>query len=283
MVWSTPKGFNIRENAGFITDGTNQHAVVAGDNYPTNLTIGGETVTCGWGSSVSGQTRDRSTTPGPRFAGLMFWGNGSSPVYFRVDLGATGVHKIRLACGDYQYEDTGAHEHSLREGATAFSTFSTEDTREAGHFWDAAGAGQWEYTEWDGNQTEVQHDFTGTDFRVYIGRASGGGGNSAIAHLYLEAVAGGGGTEHEGAVDFVGVGTMAAAGSVGATGAAALAAAGALAAQGRLEAVGAVAMSAAGTLSAYGVVVPAGGAPSPCAGRSCARLSVFPRSFPPRR
>ncbi len=190
MAWANAVGLNFRETVGHATDGTNQ-AFVGDIEFPTNLTVGGVTLECGYavGKHPSG-TRDRGGTD-PRFRGQHYWGNGSGEAIFRVTLEAAGEHVFRGAFGDTDYSDV-AHEHSLREGSTAFHTFSTETDIDAAKYWDMGTGGENALTEsqWIASNNAKTHTTSGTDLRIYIGRGAGGGGNSHITHINIAQSAG---------------------------------------------------------------------------------------------
>jgi hypothetical protein len=181
----TDAGFNFRETAGYVTDGSNE-TYVTGDAYPT--TRGG--VTFGWTSSLSDPLRNRDSGVDRRLAGVHRIANGS-PKEFRVDLSSTGSYTICLAVGDALFSSSLSYVEVFDDTTSKFSINDTNGVT-GGNFDDATGT-QYSSANWSASNTCVTHTFTSTTFYLQVGANSvGSGGDTYIAHLRI--YAGGGGT-----------------------------------------------------------------------------------------
>lgn len=178
--WSTPKGFNFRSSSGFVTDGTNQ-AFINDATYPNSVSIGGETVVCGYGNLPS--IRDRNAGNDPRLAGVHF-NDLVSDVTFRVDLPATGNFKIRLALGDASTGLAGQRILVIDNATTVLDLSYSPSA--AQRFIDPTGT---EYTDstWPGSNSQTTLTFATTTFKFTL-KSDGAGQVTEIAHLEIEQV-----------------------------------------------------------------------------------------------
>lgn len=175
-------GINFRATAGYVTDaGGDTYSL--GEAYPT--TRGG--VTFGFGATAS-NTRDRTTGGDARLAGTIFMANSGSPTTFTIDL-ASGSYKIRLALGDAGSPQT--IYCRLKDGASVLATIGPTTTSGPNYFLDSTGAERTD-SEWPSLNATVTVSVTSGALTVELGGASGGSGNSSIAHIAWELQAGGG-------------------------------------------------------------------------------------------
>ena len=110
MSWTVEKGWNFRDTSGYVTDGANETYVrMEQDTYPITRSVGGDSVTFGWESTITGASRDRNSSNPARLAGINFLRHEEAPaeLVFRIDLPATGIYRIRAALGDYSFAQTG--------------------------------------------------------------------------------------------------------------------------------------------------------------------------------
>lgn len=173
MPWD--KGFNFRATSGYVTDGTNETYVLATDAYPT--TRNGSTF--GWSNTANMDHRDRSTSVDRRLAGINFCATATS---FRVDLPSAVTFAISMAMGD-----NGSQQNFqtviLKDNTTTLTTIPPSGTAITliDHFLDPNNT---DHTSaaWPGSNTTYSAAFSSTIFNATLG---GGGGNAALAHLFL--------------------------------------------------------------------------------------------------
>lgn len=174
-------GLNFRSTSGFVIDGVNETYVLASDSYPT--TRGG--VTFGWSAGILTGAADRDSGADRRIAGINYKGNSGAQVTFRLDLPASGTHRIRLALGDtgsqaYQYAQ-------LKDGATVITAIDDLSGTAAGHYDDANGS-DWSAAAWPASNTVLTYAFSSTTLFVLIGSPDPQSGFSTLAHAALEEV-----------------------------------------------------------------------------------------------
>lgn len=189
-----PQGVNFRETSGFVTDGADEHPsvatagnVVSSDTYPTTSAQGNDV---GWegvdGSSDHG-TRDRNSGVDARFAGMHFMGSSAGNDDFRIDLPSTGDYLVRCAAGQMVY--SGSVKLDLYDGTTLLRNLAETATTAGGNFRDATDV-EHSNTDWPTNNNSVTETFSTTICRFRLGD---GTSNAVLAHVYIEAAAGGGG------------------------------------------------------------------------------------------
>ena len=188
MAWTTKKEFNFRNTLAYVTDGAN--AIFVNDAfgaYPQTKTIGGESVDCGWEIALfSGNSRDRSTTPDVRIAGLVFSpsGIGNNPT-FRVDLPSAGNFIIDLAAGDPVNSNVTKIE--IRDTSTVL--ISIPETSTAAELIDATGVKRTSPSDWVANHVTSQQNFATTIFRIAMMEPSAS--NTCLSHFSIEQAPGG--------------------------------------------------------------------------------------------
>lgn len=187
MAWD--KGFNFRSTSGYVTDGTDETYVLAGDNYP--VTRNG--VTFGYTTGMpSANAKDRSTSNDVRLAGTHVVPNTPAQETIRVDLNSAADYDIRLALGDGLYSHLYTYVQLL-DNATAVLTITDTNGQSGNAFLDATGA---EYTapNWPGSNTKVTKTFATTTFFMTMGSPDAQSDKTPTAHLFLSEVATGGAT-----------------------------------------------------------------------------------------
>ena len=182
MAWGTTKGFNFRSTLAFVTDGTNEQAVL-GEQYPQTTTIGGDSVVWGWDSNM--ELRNRNSTNDRRLAGNTFIAAGTVDAIFRVDLPATGEYKLRLSLGDATY--SALQWCDVRDNTTVlYNVGGGTITTAANSFLDA-NAVERTAANWPGSNTQKQSTFSSTILRVVV-RAVASAVQGRITHLEIEQV-----------------------------------------------------------------------------------------------
>ena len=180
-----PQGINFRATEGYVTDispADFDAGTAFNPTYPLTTAQGN---TVGWEGAGGIDTRDRSTAPDARLAGINFVpAGGSNTVDYRFDLTSTGDWKMGLACGDY----------SGVQGPMRIEIFDTSTSRgrlvddvstsAAARFFDASGVERTDVT-WPTDHVLVTKNFTTTICRFRVG-GSNLGGVTVIAHAYVE-------------------------------------------------------------------------------------------------
>jgi hypothetical protein len=187
MAWTNWKGFNFRDTAGFVTDGTNEEDVSVAKGggtaaYPYSETIDGDTFNCGWISGM-GNMRDRNAGNDRRLAGCHFATNGTDSDgnrAFVIDLPAAGDYEIRLAFGDTSGDD---HYWKVFDDTTLLETVGPK-TNAANEWFDANGTNHTSSANWAANQTPKTYTFATTTCKIRIGHG-GTGVATRIAHMAI--------------------------------------------------------------------------------------------------
>lgn len=164
------KGFNIRDNDTFVTDGPDETYSV-GEPYP--VTRNG--VTFGWSTDVTASCFDRNAGADRRLAGCYLDSNGI--IYFRVDLPSPGVYRVGLASGDFDNPLPGS---IVRIGDSAQIVATVSGSPVAGEFLDALSR-KFASTQWPLSQAGTRIVFSTTQARFYVGQ----GASAGLAHVYL--------------------------------------------------------------------------------------------------
>lgn len=186
MAWATTKGFNFRGTLGAATDLANEVFIKADDDqYPTNKTIGGETVVCGVDNKTLFNVSDRSGGAGNdrRLRGICY--NPDTVDHtFRVDLPAAGQYKVRIALGDPNY--SAAQDAVIKDNTTTLLTLSDASVA-TNSFLDASNtelpAATWD----DTGGAQATLTFATTTF-ILVVKASIG---TRLAHIEIEQVTSG--------------------------------------------------------------------------------------------
>jgi hypothetical protein len=178
-------GISFRATSTFVTDaGGDTYSL--GEAYPT--TRGG--FTFGFDTNLTANSRDRGTTT-PRLAGIVFMANSGAAKTFTWDLpSGAGTYNSRLALGDGGASQTVYC--VIKDGGTTLATLGPTTTGAANQFIDSAGNNRTD-SNWVASNTTIQKTFSGSTMVLELGGASGGSGNTAIAHVAVEFVSGGGG------------------------------------------------------------------------------------------
>lgn len=195
MSWGTEKGWDFRHTGPFVTDPTNNIYVIDSITYPTTTTIGGDSVTYGISAGVAGTNYisldQDSTVTDKRLAGIDYAPPATS-FEFRVDLPAAGNYNLRLANGSTG-TDFSAYRQVIKVYDGAGGLLYTLDKGTGpgqDNYYDANGTLLSE-ANWPGSNTPVALTFANTYARIVIGDAVAG--YTALAHLSLEQLGGGGG------------------------------------------------------------------------------------------
>jgi hypothetical protein len=170
-------GINFRATSGYVTDNA-ADTYSLGEAYPT--TRGGKTF--GFGSSITSNTRDRSTGVDVRLAGIAFMANSGSPTNFTIDL-ASGTYKVRLALGDAAAPQVIYCQ--LKDGATVRATIGPTTTSGPTRWLDATGAELID-SAWPSSNATVTIVVSSGALTVALGGSSGGSGIAAISHVAWE-------------------------------------------------------------------------------------------------
>ncbi len=183
---SASEGFNFRESLGYVTDPADTQ-FTKNDAYPK--TANG--VTFGWDSTVL-TLRNRSTGVDARLAGMNEKSNNGTQRTFRVDLDNTGNHDISLALGQAVFNITDGY-CQFKDNTTVISTVDdVGNTTGNEDFIDAVGTIHTSAANWVSNHVKKSHNFASTILRAIIAQPSAQNGNTVIAHLNIEEVAGAG-------------------------------------------------------------------------------------------
>jgi hypothetical protein len=150
------KGFDFRDQLGFVTDPTDGTGALALESYP--VTRNG--VTFGWDfGSIS--TADRNAGIDARLAGINY---STGIANFRVDLPAPGIYKVRLAMGDAGSSQTSATA-TIKDGSTPLLTIGPHALT-VGQFWDGADV-EWSSANWPGsNSVSAALTFSGSTLNL---------------------------------------------------------------------------------------------------------------------
>ena len=177
---SFPQGINFRATAGYVTDGANEYGETSTTaNYPTTSTQGNNV---GWETAPSG-TRDRNNALDVRLAGIHFGDNATLRDY-RIDLSGTGSWISRIAAGDAASNQECKME--LFDTSSSLGVLCNQNVV-AGNFADATDV-ELTAANWPGSNASATDTFTTTICRFRMG-GNAGGGNAAIAHVYVESAA----------------------------------------------------------------------------------------------
>lgn len=182
MAWD--KGWNFRDTAAYVTDGTNETYVLI-DSYPTTR----NGVTFGWAAGAQ-QSRDRDSTVDRRLAGINFQANNGAQSNFRVDLPSTADYIVTLALGDTAYSQ-GYQYWRLLDNTTVLATIDDTNGTVGDNYDDATGVNRAE-ADWPSQNATIQKTFASTTLNVKIGAPTAQADSSTLAHLFLSQVAAGG-------------------------------------------------------------------------------------------
>lgn len=188
MAWATLKGFEFRATSGYVTTGTNHAVVTDAVAYPTTTSIGGESVTYGWESIASGNSRDRTTgSPNnPKLSGACFNdGTSPTPAVFRVDLPAAGDYSIRIAAGDFSVNNNAYFD--VKDTNSVLISKSEAATGGADFYVDASLVARTSAADWIANNVAVTNTFATTIFRFSLNQSVGA---SVIAYIELSQAGG---------------------------------------------------------------------------------------------
>jgi hypothetical protein len=183
-------GFDFRATSRYVSD-PNYATGVLGETYPHTYKNGdGMTLAAGWetipATCAGVQTRDRTTSNDPRFAGVNANSANSIPsgdqCIFRIDLPASGNWTISLASGDAS--NSQLNSIVFKDGGKPFQTLSQVSTP-PNNYMDATGT-VWSVASWPRSNTKLVHSFHTTRFEIAVGPSvAGGTATSAIAHLRI--------------------------------------------------------------------------------------------------
>lgn len=182
MAWD--KGFNFRQNAGFVTDGTDETYVLSAETYPTTR----NGATFGWSTAPTGRA-DRNAAVDRRLAGIHFQGNSGTQITFRVDLNSATTYDISLAMGDEGFAQ-GYQYCQFLDDTTVKRTIDDTGGTAAANFDDATGVNR-ALADWPGSNVADSQTFSTTTFYLRVGSPSAQSNSTTIAHLFLSEVAGG--------------------------------------------------------------------------------------------
>ena len=185
MAWK--QGINFRRTNTLVTDPADTtYEIGVTANYPRTTPQGNSV---GYEVANSTDSRNRNASFDPRIAGSHFTTNTTTANVYRIDLPSAGDYKIRVAMGDGAAGITQKH-LELYDDASHLATICAAGTIAGLTFQDAADANH-SAANWPGsNSLSGALTFSSTIARFHIGPASGG--NVHIAHIWIEAVDGGG-------------------------------------------------------------------------------------------
>lgn len=170
MSWSNLKGFNFRQTAGYVTDGTNEvHVNQTYGSYPVSETIDGDTFNCGW-EAVPHYTNilDRDSGADRRLAGIFYTNSGAATAepMFRIELPNTGTFGVVLAVGDAGSGNT--MDGQLRDTSSVLLDIDNVSTS-ANEFIDASGTTRTSQSDWVTNgTTPTDYSFSTTIMRFVL-------------------------------------------------------------------------------------------------------------------
>ena len=172
-------GLNFRATSAYVTDGADETYVLGTDAYPTTR----DGATFGWESGfASANTRNRTTSPDRRIAGVHFDTNGDA--VFRIDLPSAGTYSVRLACGDTTASNSVGG--LLKDDATTKITITTATLTSLGGAGAVDATDTWySRTNWPTSNTAVSVAFSSTICRFALANAN----PVVIQHLFLERTA----------------------------------------------------------------------------------------------
>lgn len=129
MAWTNKKGFNFRSTLGYVTDGAGEAFVNSTSGnilaYPQSMTMDGDTFNVGWNVGGADGTRDRSTSVGPRLAGMAGIFNPGTKGTFRINAGtAAGRYKIWLGGSSQTGSVSGPLSFALRDSNGTLTSWS---------------------------------------------------------------------------------------------------------------------------------------------------------------
>lgn len=197
-AWTDAK-FNFRGSAAGpapgVTDGAGETAVIdasgvaagtQGEQYPTGTA---PAVVYGWDNNTTA-TRDRSATPGAKFAGI-HRNELANVAVFQVDLPNAGTYAVRLAIGDYNQAWATLKAEVYDSGSLLLTVSGS--TANGDEFLDAnynSNATVRSSANWGANNEAVNLTFATTTFYLKIGNGLAID-TGAVAHLEISAVASG--------------------------------------------------------------------------------------------
>ena len=178
-----PQGINFRATVGFVTD-ISPSDFEGGDlfdpTYPRTTPQGN---TVGW-EDLNVDSRDRSTTPDVRLAGINFpKDGGADTAVYRFDLTGAGDWKLGLALGDYNGPQ-GPMRLEIFDTSTSLGFLVNDQTTSASQrYFDASGVER-TAAAWPTDHVLVTKTFATTICRFRAGGTASG--LSTIAHAYVE-------------------------------------------------------------------------------------------------
>jgi len=204
-------GINLRQTSGYVTDAAG-FAYCLGDVYPTTRAIAGGPVdgvsnlTFGW--SAAPGLANRSTSYGPRPAGINHRSNASATLTFTWDLTkGPGTYTFRLCAGDTSSAQ--GTRLVIRDGAGGTVLATIDNTTVAGNFLDAAGTSH-AVASWAANNVSIPLTFANSAMVITVGGQATTGAASVLSSMSLDFV--GGGADVSGGVT---IDNVVAAGSLG--------------------------------------------------------------------
>lgn len=183
-------GFNYRNTAPFVTDGTYAVPVIR-EAYPHTYTnVDGYSVNAGFSNITPVTGANAASGNDPRIAGYNYIDPGNE-VTFQVDLSSgsapgAGTYAVDFALGAAD-GGTFNQEWVLKDDTSALITV-TGVTTSAGHYYDATVTNIAATTTWTG--TSVNKVFASTTAN-FIGNVAAPAGYSGVAHFRLALQAGG--------------------------------------------------------------------------------------------
>ena len=174
--------FDFRATAAFVADPSSTVFASFGvTNYPTTVSIGGQTVTYGWESVGATLARDRSTSSDPRVGGMNCQLNDGNTSVFRVDLPSIGIYSIGLAAGDpggytdVNYVGISSANNNLISFRVTTGATSIADLA------DVTGASI-PVASWPGSNQMIQKTFAASILRLTLG-GTADNAYSCVSHL----------------------------------------------------------------------------------------------------
>lgn len=176
MSWD--KGFNFRNSALYVTDGTNETYVVSSaDLYKTTR----NGVDFGWSVVAGLAGADRSSGNDRRLAGINY---NNATQTFQVDLPAAGSYTVQLALGDQGAGGDASCTATVKDSAATLATVNFA-ANVANQFTDATGAILTNVT-WPGSEVAATLTFATTTLNLVMSSAS----YWTIAHLFVSQAGG---------------------------------------------------------------------------------------------
>lgn len=168
---------NFRATSGFVTDGANE-TYSLGEAYPTTRS----SKTFGWSSSIVGQGRDRNSGIDRRLAGINYLANNVT-TEFRLDLPATGIADIHIACGDASSVNHAKWE--IYDDSTLIATIDKMPNFASNEqYLDASNVVRLSAAAWTSSEVAISHTFSSQILRIRPPSGGSGGANvNVIAHV----------------------------------------------------------------------------------------------------